>query len=49
MQSMATFPIGMSIDDSTVAAMEEAKMHESAQGYEKTMNQSAITVSNIKP
>ena len=46
-QSMAAFPLGMSIENST---LEEAKMNESAQTYEmKSINQSAITIRNIVP
>ena len=49
-QSMAVLPIGTSIDNSTMAAMEENKMHESVHGYEmKSVDQSAHTVRNIMP
>ena len=49
-QSMAILPIGTSIDNSTMAAIEENKMHESVHGYEmKSVNQSVHTVRNIMP
>ena len=47
---MSQLPMGMSIDNFTVAGIEEAKMRDSIQGFEnRSINQSAISIRNIVP